>query len=688
MPRTIFNNIDNLVTTDLDLNSLSINGVEIVSTDRVLQNIESLTVTNEAYANTLRYNALIMNSNPLVYEDYSILTNTSLVNVNNFRYLPLTITLPDATLCEGQIVNIRDYLGLCDTIYVKIITTDNQTINGELSYNLTYAYQNIQFLSEYGNWVILSGISTLQYYYPKNVCSNVITQTTSSTTSYNSAISMSADGSLIAVGCPGDASGKGAVYLFKKTGSTYSEYTKIIPSDSTSTSAVGTSVALSSDGKALVIGGPGTSTLGAFWIYKIVSGTWTVEGSKLVPNDAIGTANVGSSVAITMVTDVENEANYHVYVGGRTSSTNVGAVWYYIYSIGSPAVKIIKKTVTSGLSVGTSVDASFYNNRAEFNIDFVVYSNLSTTNPGIYLYNPSGNVTLGPYFPVDCDSTANVGYSVSIDKDTIAFGAPNNDSNNGGIWVYTYDGADWNVQGSKLIPSEISSSALSFGGLVKIKGDTIAASSLLSACDIWLYTRSGTTWTKTKRFNAAIDGVNSFALSASGNIMSALAYTDSSFNSNGHAIVLSNTATEYKSFITMIAGGDQTNSGTSVQKITFNTYRFSPSNLNISKVNGSSTDFICLTTGNYNISFNASFSETGVTAGRMQVELICIAGSTSITCYTSQPDSTIAAVEYSNISFNQTIKITEGDVVYFTFRPITVAGIILKSVSNGSITLV
>ena len=105
---------------------------------------------------------------------------------------------------------------------------------------------------------------------------------------FGSGVSLSADGTLLAVGAYGDSSHNGSVYLFEKSGGTWSQSLKIFDRqfgapgagelDITlpTTARFGSSVALSADGTFLVAGAVGeNSRKGAVYLFEKVNDAWS-----------------------------------------------------------------------------------------------------------------------------------------------------------------------------------------------------------------------------------------------------------------------------------------------------------------------------------------------------------------------------------------------------------------------------
>lgn len=119
-------------------------------------------------------------------------------------------------------------------------------------------------------------------------------------------ISMSPDGNTALVGAPmkGDANGRpGAVYVFTRTGSTWTEQAALTASDGANNDNFGYSVALSADGRTALVGAPektvaSNSGQGAAYVFTLDGSTWT---EKTVLTESVGSSynRFGSSVSLS-----------------------------------------------------------------------------------------------------------------------------------------------------------------------------------------------------------------------------------------------------------------------------------------------------------------------------------------------------------------------------------------------------
>jgi hypothetical protein len=256
-----------------------------------------------------------------------------------------------------------------------------------------------------------------------------------------SSVALSADGNTLMVGGPEDSKGMGAVWVFTRTNATWSQQGKLVGSDAIGTASVGASVALSADGNTAVVGGPyDNSSTGAVWVFNRSGGVWRQQGKKLVGTGAAGRAGQGISVALSADGDT-------VIVGGFGDDSNAGAVWVFARN-GDLWVQQGTKLIGSG-AVGMAAQ----------------------------------------------------GHSVAISADgrTVMLGGPHDNSYAGAAWIYTRDGGRWTQQGNKLIgggaighAQQGYSVALSADGNKAIAGG-IADNMITGAA--WVHSRTGGLWT-------------------------------------------------------------------------------------------------------------------------------------------------------------------------------------------------
>ena len=200
-------------------------------------------------------------------------------------------------------------------------------------------------------------------------------------------IALSADGNTLAVGSftedssgtgvgsvPDDgASNSGAVYIFTRTGTTWSEQAFIKASNAGARDAFGFAVALSGDGNTLVVGAPFEGTLGnginptpnnsalnsgAVYVYYRVGTTWSfahfIKASNTGPSDSFGVSLALSADGATLAVAASGEDGSATGVGGVSNegANGSGAVYVYSRSGSAWAFQEYIKASNTGLSDG------------------------------------------------------------------------------------------------------------------------------------------------------------------------------------------------------------------------------------------------------------------------------------------------------------------------------------------------
>ncbi|MEO8232526.1 MAG: FG-GAP repeat protein, partial [Ignavibacteriota bacterium] len=96
-------------------------------------------------------------------------------------------------------------------------------------------------------------------------------------------VALSTDGNTAIVGGIGDNADAGAAWIYIRNGSgMWSVQAKLIGSGATGSASQGFSVAISANGNTAVVSGIGDDTnKGAVWVFTRSGSTWTQQGSKL-----------------------------------------------------------------------------------------------------------------------------------------------------------------------------------------------------------------------------------------------------------------------------------------------------------------------------------------------------------------------------------------------------------------------
>lgn len=188
---------------------------------------------------------------------------------------------------------------------------------------------------------------------------------------FGTSVSLDATGSRIAIGAyPASLTGAnngGAVYIFVRAGTTWTQEAKLVAADKVIGDGFGFSVSLSSDGTRVVIGAPeadpsNMSDAGAAYVFTRYGSTWTQE-AKLLANDKAAGDKFGVSVSIS------GNSN-KVLVGANAASPNTvsaaGAGYVYTRSgtVWAQEAKLIAGDKAIGDNLGSSVSMSTDGNTA------------------------------------------------------------------------------------------------------------------------------------------------------------------------------------------------------------------------------------------------------------------------------------------------------------------------------------
>ncbi len=140
-------------------------------------------------------------------------------------------------------------------------------------------------------------------------------------------VSLSGDGNTAVIGGEDDTVSNqliGAAWIFTRSGNTWTQQgNKLVGTGAVGEAEQGFSVALSSDGNTLVeSGATDNSQAGAVWVFTRSGSTWSQMGSKLTPSDETGAAEFGYKVALS------SDGRTGAFTGFKDNS-NAGAAWVF-----------------------------------------------------------------------------------------------------------------------------------------------------------------------------------------------------------------------------------------------------------------------------------------------------------------------------------------------------------------------
>ena len=312
------------------------------------------------------------------------------------------------------------------------------------------------------------------------------------------ALSISADGNTAIVGGNADNTNQGAVWIYTRSGSTWTQQgNKLVGTGNTGAAQQGYSVAISADGNTVIFGGSADNTnQGAAWVYTRTGGVWTQQGNKLVGTGNTGAAYQGTAVSISA------DGNTAI-VGGYADNTNQGAAWIFTRSGGiwtQQGNKLVGTGNAGAANQGQSVRIS-----ADGNTVIVGGSSDNTSQGAAWVYTRTGGVWTQQGNKLV--GTGNIGAAyqgasvgISADGNSVIIGGYADNNYQGAAWIFTRSGGIWTQQGNKLVGTFNIGAA--YQGIVvgiSADGNTAIIGGFLdntSQGAAWVYKRSGGSWTQ------------------------------------------------------------------------------------------------------------------------------------------------------------------------------------------------
>jgi FG-GAP repeat len=324
-------------------------------------------------------------------------------------------------------------------------------------------------------------------------------------------VALSADGSTLAVGAPGEnsvatgidgnqtdnsAESAGAVYLFTRSGTGWLQQAYVKPSNTESHDFFGRSVALSADGATLVVGAPGESSsstgiggdqtnnlapgAGAIYLFARSSTGWSQQ-AYVKPSNTGGSDGFGQSVALsidgaTIAVGAPGESSLATGIGGNqadNSAPGAGAVYLFSHSNAGWSQQVYVKASNTepydffGRSLALSADGTILTVGAigESSIGGNQRDNSADSAGAVYLFarsnagwsqqayvkpsNPGGSDGFGQSVALSADgSTLTVG---AMGESSLAVGINGNQIDDSGpgtgaAYLFSRNSSEWSQQ--------------------------------------------------------------------------------------------------------------------------------------------------------------------------------------------------------------------------------------------------
>jgi hypothetical protein len=373
--------------------------------------------------------------------------------------------------------------------------------------------------------------------------------------SVETAVALSGNTAIIGAWRSPNQNNRGGAYAYVRNGSTWSQQQILMPADAANNYRIGYSVAV--DGDTAVVSAPrhtvGSSlNQGVVYVFVRSGTTWTQQ-QQLTASDGAQSDEFGSAVAIKGATILVGAWNNNSSRGATYVFTRSGTIW-------TQQTKLTASDTVAGDQFGAAIaltaDIAVIGSRQDLGCG------ACTVGPGAaYVFVGFGStwsqqqkLTAG-----DGANTDAFGSAVAIDRDTIAVGAYHNDQSptvpdRGAVYVFVWNGTTW-LQQQKLrssdgntLPSGNGSNNF-FGQAVAVAGNTIVAgaTSWTQSPDnhrgkVFVFDRSGTVWTEVEGFQPPNTVLNTdfgagIAISGDAFVASAPGDTVGSNSAQGDAFV-------------------------------------------------------------------------------------------------------------------------------------------------------
>jgi hypothetical protein len=241
-------------------------------------------------------------------------------------------------------------------------------------------------------------------------------------------VSLSADGSVLAVGSPSwegvIGTNRGGVYIYDWTGSAWAQRGSVLEaSDAANGDQFGFSVSLSADGSVLVVGAPDWEGViganrGGVYIYDWTGSAWVQRGSVLEASDAASGESFGTSVCLMADGSVLAVGAYR-WEG--VTGTDRGGVYIYDWT-GSAWVQRGSVLEASDAADGDRFgsDVSLSSDGSILAVGAQTRNGGGTNRGGVYIYDWTGSAWVQRGSVLEASDAADgdqFGYGVSLSAD-------------------------------------------------------------------------------------------------------------------------------------------------------------------------------------------------------------------------------------------------------------------------------
>ncbi len=362
------------------------------------------------------------------------------------------------------------------------------------------------------------------FFYSQNQVGNTIHGESQNDIS-GSSVSISADGSIVAIGAPNNSANglnSGHVRVYENLAGIWTQIGNDLYGENVS-EAFGTSVSLSSDGNILAIGAPQNDS-GYVKVFENISGNWIQIGDNILgesPGDESGfRVSLSSDGQIVAITAIRNDANGESSGHVRVFQNNSG-IW-------EQKGEEIKGESQYSL-FGWSISLSSNGEKIAISAEDGTGVGDNTGNVKIYNFNNGSWDQIGANIIGEISGGA-FGYAISLSSDGTIVAISDRFTNAGTVYIYENVSNNWVLIGNKIDGESAddrfgTSVSLSSDGNILAVGAEANSSNEMFSGHVRLYQNVNGVWTQ---IGEDIDGESQFSLFGS----------SVSLSSNGEIIVI------------------------------------------------------------------------------------------------------------------------------------------------------
>ncbi|MAG35748.1 MAG: hypothetical protein CL878_05825 [Dehalococcoidia bacterium] len=305
-------------------------------------------------------------------------------------------------------------------------------------------------------------------------------------------------GETVVIGAPDKNANTGAAYVFVRTGSTWSQQAKLTASDAAASDRFGIAVAVS--GETVVVGAPDrNASAGAVYVYVRSGATWS-EQQRLVASDAASNDRFGAAVAVSGDTAVIGSPEKNGSTGMAYAFVRSGTTWSEQRQLtasdaaANDSFGIAVSFETDTAVVGASGDNSLTGAAYIFTRSGTIWSQQQKLTAS----DAAGGDEFGWSVALHDTSIAVGARNDSHSSANLA----------GAVYAFVQTGSTWSEQ-AKLTAADAAANDR-LGYAVAAEGDTVVSGAVFAgvgaqtaAGAAYAFVRSGTTWSQESKATAS-----------------------------------------------------------------------------------------------------------------------------------------------------------------------------------------